>query len=153
MKVPAFSYYMHEGPAAFSIEVAGALAAEGAKQLERDWLSASEAIGNKELVVDLSFVTEIDPVGRQLLLRWRGNGATVVANTSASRALAEAVIGAAVRPSARNVFTSEPYWSESFFRAMLPIVELEEVFPRRASKQTGGSRRLGGPSARNLVHS
>jgi hypothetical protein len=124
MKAPAFSYYMHEGPAAFSIEVAGALAAEGAKKLEQDWLSASEAIGNKELVVDLSFVTEIDPVGRQLLLRWRGNGATVIANTPESRALAESVIELPLRPSARMSFTSKPYRSESFFRNVLPIVGL-----------------------------
>ena len=124
MKAPAFSYYMHEGPAALSIEVAGALAAEGAKKLEQDWLSTSEAIGNKELVVDLSFVTEIDPVGRQLLLRWHGNGATVVANTPESRALAESVIGLPIRPSARIVFTSKPYRSESFLRNVLPIVGL-----------------------------
>ena len=35
---------MHEGPAAFSIEVAGSLAGEGAKKLEQDWLSAFRAI-------------------------------------------------------------------------------------------------------------
>jgi hypothetical protein len=132
MKAPAFSYYMHEGPAAFSIEVAGALTAEGAKKLEQDWRSASDAIGNKELVVDLSFVTEIDPAGRELLLRWRGNGATVVASTPESHALAESVIGAPVRPSARIVFASEPYWSR--FRAMLPLDE--EAFAHEASKQT-----------------
>ena len=41
MKTPAFGYYMHDGRAAFSIELAGALAAEGAKKLEQDWRSAS----------------------------------------------------------------------------------------------------------------
>jgi hypothetical protein len=122
MKAPAFSYYMHEGPAAFSIEVAGALAAEGAKKLEQDWLSASEAIGDKELFVDLSFVTEIDCVGRQLLLRWRGNGATIVANTPESRALAESIIGLPLRPRARIAYTSKPYRSESFFRDVLPTI-------------------------------
>jgi hypothetical protein len=124
MKAPAFSYYMHEGPAAFSIEVAGVLAAEGAKKLEKDWLSASRAIGNKELVVDLSFVTEIDPIGCQLLLRWRRKGVTVVANTPESRALAESVIGLPLRPSARIAYTSKPYRSESFFRGVLPIIGL-----------------------------
>src|SRR5207245_10166581 len=98
MKNPAFSYYMHDGPTAFSIELAGVLAAEGAKKLEQDWGSVSAMIGKKELVVDLSFVTEIDPVGRQLLLRWSRNGATVVANTPESRALAESIIGRPLRP-------------------------------------------------------
>ena len=115
MKAPAFSYYMHDGPTAFSIELAGALAAESAKKLEQDWLRASAVIGKKELVVDLSFVTEIDPAGRQLLLRWRRNGATIVANTPESRALAESVIGRPLRPPARIAYTSTPYWSESFF--------------------------------------
>jgi len=124
MEAPSLSYYMHEGPTAFSIELAGALAAEDAKKLEQDWLSASAVIGEKELVVDVSFVTEIDPVGRQLLLRWRRNGATVVANTPESRALVESVIGRPLRPLARIAYTSKPYRSESFFRDVLPIVGL-----------------------------
>ena len=124
MKAPAFSYYMHEGPAAFSIEVAGALAAEGAKKLEQDWLSASEAIGNKELVVDLSFVTEVDPGGRQLLLRWFRNGATVIANTPESRALAESLIGRPLLPIGRTAYTWRPYRSGSVFRNVLLIIGL-----------------------------
>jgi len=93
MKTPAFGYYMHDGPAAFSIELAGALAAEGAEKLERDWRNASAVVGKKDLIVDLSFLTEIDPGGRQLLLRLLKNGATVVANTPESRALAESILG------------------------------------------------------------
>jgi hypothetical protein len=125
MKAPSFSYYMHDGPTAFSIELAGALAAEGAKKLEQDWRSASAAvIGKKELVVDLSFVTEIDPVGRQLLLGWRRNGATVVANTPESRALAESIIGRPLPPIARIAHTSSPYRSGSFLRDVLPIIGL-----------------------------
>lgn len=136
MKNSAFSYYMHDGPAAFSIEVAGTLAAEGAKKLEQDWLSASAVIGKKELVVDLSFVTEIDPVGRQLLLRWRRNGATVVANTPESRTLAESVIGRPLRPLARIAYTSKPYRSELFFRDVLPIIGLLFLLiPASASAQ------------------
>src|ERR1700730_7983489 len=101
MDAAAFSYYMHDGPTAFSIELAGALASEGAKKLEQDWLGASALIGDKELIVDLSFVTALDPVVRQLILRWRGNGPPVVANTPESRALAESVIGHPLRPLAR----------------------------------------------------
>src|ERR1700693_4059342 len=124
MKNSAFSYYMHDGPAAFSIEVAGTLAAEGAKKLEQDWLSASAVIGKKELVVDLSFVTEIDPVGRQLLLRWRRNGATVVANSPESRASVESIFGHPLPSIARTAYTCMPYGSGSFFCDMLSIVGL-----------------------------
>jgi hypothetical protein len=121
MKPQAFNYYMHDGPTAFSIELAGALTAEDAKKLEHDWLNASAVIGKKELVVDLSFVTEIDPAGRQLLLRWRRNGATILANTPESRALAESVIGR-LRRLARIAYTSQPY--RPFFRDVLPIILL-----------------------------
>jgi len=136
MKSPAFSYYMHDGPTAFSIELAGALAAEGAKKLEQDWRGAIAAIGEKELVVDLSYVTELDPSGSQLLLRWRRNGATLVANRPESRALVESIIGRPLPPIARIAHTSEPYRSGSFFRGVLPIIGLlVMLIPASASAQ------------------
>ena len=136
MKPPPFSYYMHDGPTTFSIELAGALAAEGAKELEQDWLSATAAIGKKELVVDLSFVTTIDPEGVELLLRWRRNGATIVANTPESQKLAESVIGRPVRTFARVAYTSQPFRSGSIFRDVLVIVGLLVLLiPGRASAQ------------------
>ena len=136
MEAAAFSYYIHDGPTAFSIELAGALAAEGAEKLEQDWGSVSAVIGEKELVVDLSFVTEVDPGGRQLLLRWFRNGATVVANTPQSRALAESIIGHTLPPIARIAQTWRPYRSGSFFRDLLPIVGLLALLiPASASAQ------------------
>jgi len=124
MKAPAFSYYMHDGPNTFSIELAGALAAEGAKELEQDWRSASATIGKRDLVVDISFLTEIDPGGRQLLLHWFRNGATVVANTPESRALAESIIGRTLPSVARIAPSGCPYRPGSFLRNVLPIVGL-----------------------------
>jgi hypothetical protein len=136
MKTPAFSYYMHDGPTAFSIELAGALAAEGAKKLEEELLSASMVFGKKELVVDLSFVTEIDPEGGQLLLRWFRNGATVVANTPESRALAESTIGRPLPPIPRIAYTWTPYRSGSIFRDAVRIVGfLILLIPAIASAQ------------------
>jgi len=137
MKAPALSYYMHDGPIAFSIELAGALAAEGAKKLAQDWRSASAVIGEKELVVDLSFVTEIDSVGRELLLRWRRHGATVVANTAESQALAESIIGHPLPPIGHIAYTFSPYRSRSFFQGVLPIIGLLVLLiPVRAPAQS-----------------
>ena len=136
MTTQAFRYYMHDGPATFSIELAGALAAEGAKALERDWLTATAVIGKKQLVVDLSFVTKIDPEGVALLLRWRRNGATIMANTPESQKLAESVIGRPVRTLARIAYTSEPFRSGSIIRDVLVIVGLLVLLiPGRASAQ------------------
>jgi hypothetical protein len=114
MGTPAFSYYMHDGPSAFSVELAGIWAAEGATRLEQDWQSASAVIGRKELVIDLSFVEEIDPRARQLLLRWFRNGATIVADTPKSRALTESIIGRAIPSTTRIANTCSPYRSASF---------------------------------------
>ena len=124
MKATSFSYYMHDGLTAFSIELAGILAAEGANELEQQWRDASPVIGKKELVVDVSFVTEIDPGGSRLLLRWFRNGATVVANTPESRTLAESIIGHPLPPVARIAYTHKPYRPGWLLRAVLPIVGL-----------------------------
>jgi methionine-rich copper-binding protein CopC len=61
---------------------------------------------------------------RQLLLRWRRNGATIEAKTLESRALAELTIGRPLPPTARIAHTRRPYRSGSFFRDLLPIVGL-----------------------------
>ena len=98
---PAFSYYMHDRPSAFSVEPAGTWASEGAKTLEQDWQSASAVIGRKKLIIDISFVGEIDPRAGQLLLRWFRNRATIAVDTPKSRALTESIIGCSIPSSTR----------------------------------------------------
>jgi len=56
MKTQALRYYMHDGPAAFRFELAGDLNDEGARRLEQDWSTASSVIGDRLLIVDLTFV-------------------------------------------------------------------------------------------------
>ena len=73
MKAPAFTYYMHDGPTGFSIELAGTLDAEGAKKVEQDWPSDGAMVGKEELLVDLTFVRQIDPAGPRLLRNWLKN--------------------------------------------------------------------------------
>lgn len=73
MKAPAFSYYMHDGPTGFSIELAGILDAEGAKNVEQDRPGHGAMVGKKELVLDLTVVTQIDPAGPRLLRSWLKN--------------------------------------------------------------------------------
>jgi hypothetical protein len=105
---------MHDGPSAFSVELAGTWAAEGAEKLEQDWQNSFAVIGRKELIIDLSFVAEIGPRARQLLLRWFRNGATIVANTPKSRALTESIIGCSIPSTSRIPNTWSPYRSASF---------------------------------------
>jgi hypothetical protein len=93
MKNRALQYYMHYGPTAFQFELAGNLNHEGAARLDQDWRSASSAIGERRLVVDMTFVTGVDEQGRAMIMRWHREGARFIANSTASRTLVESILG------------------------------------------------------------
>ena len=87
MEARAFSYYMHDGPTGFTIELAGTLDAEGAQTVERDWPSDGAVLGKKERLVDLTLVTQIDPAGPQLLRNWLKNAPNIDFNQPVRLAL------------------------------------------------------------------
>jgi hypothetical protein len=84
---------MHDGPSAFRFELAGRLNQEGARRLDQDWRTASSVIGDRRLLIDMTFVTYVDEQGRELITRWHRDGARLIANSKASRALAESIVG------------------------------------------------------------
>jgi hypothetical protein len=84
-------HYMHGGPAAFRFELAGDLNAGDAAKLERELRSASLTIGDRVLVFDLTFVSEIDEAARALFRRWYARGAEFVARSKHSRELVESI--------------------------------------------------------------
>jgi hypothetical protein len=91
-----FSYYMHDGSAAFSFELAGRLSDEGARELQQTWQTASSMIGDRSLIVDLSYVTAVDAGGQKLLRGWHDRGAQLVAKSPEARALIQSITGQAV---------------------------------------------------------
>ena len=84
---------MHDGPTAFRFELAGNLNHEDARRLDQAWRTASSVIGDRRLIVDMTFVTGVDERGRALITRWHREGARLIANSKASRALAESILG------------------------------------------------------------
>src|SRR5712691_9756298 len=115
-------YYMHDGSAAFSFELAGTISDDDAAELEQAWRTASSVIEDRILVVDLSFVTQIDAAGRDLLRHWHENGAKLVANTPTARSLAESILGAlipAVAPA--HPPTYQPFFTHITRRAATVI--------------------------------
>jgi hypothetical protein len=86
-------YYMHDGPSAFRFELAGDLNNEGARRLQQDWRRASSMIGDRALIVDMTFVTSAENDGRSLLSRWYAEGAQLIAKSKVSRELAESIVG------------------------------------------------------------
>jgi anti-anti-sigma regulatory factor len=88
-----FRYYMHDGTTAFSFELAGRLSDEGARELQHAWRTASSLIGDRALIVDLSYVTSIDVAGQHLLRGWRDRGAQLVAKSPEVRAMVQSITG------------------------------------------------------------
>jgi hypothetical protein len=92
------SYYMHDGPKSFRIELMGALSAEDAGRLEQDWRTASSVLKDRALVIDLTFATNVDPAARDLLTGWFREGAQLVAKSLKARLLAESIVGHSCAP-------------------------------------------------------
>lgn len=106
-------YYIHAGPAAFRFELAGNLDADDAARLEREWRGASLIIGNRVLVVDMSFVTGIDEAARSLFRRWYAWGAEFAAGSKESRELVESITERSyIRETSREP-TFQPWFSHS----------------------------------------
>src|SRR6266404_9863393 len=98
-------YYMHDGPSAFRFELAGHLDNDGARELQQAWRTASSIIGDRALIIDMTFVTSAGEYGRSLLSRWYAEGAQLIAGSKISRQLAEAIVGEPLRdlaPAARG---------------------------------------------------
>jgi hypothetical protein len=112
VKTNALQYYMHDGPTAFRFELAGNLNREGACRLNQDWRTASSALGDRRLIVDMTFVTGVDEQARVLITRWHREGARLIASSAASRALAESILGEPLsEPPADAHFESTLNWT------------------------------------------
>jgi hypothetical protein len=143
MKNEALQYYMHDGPTAFRIELSGRLNAEGALRLDQDWRTASSAIGDRRLIVDITFVASVDEQGRALILRWHREGARLIANSKASRALAESILGeplpetpANASRAARSDRTWLPFHASFLVSALTVLLLATIVFPSQAEAAT-----------------
>jgi hypothetical protein len=140
MNRQALQYYMHDGPTAFRIELAGHINHESARRLDQDWCTASSAIGDRRLNVDMTFVTGVDLQGRALLIRWHQEGARLVANSKASRALAESILGEPLPDPPANTggtTISDRTWlpfRDSFRKSAVTLLLLATIaFPARAA--------------------
>ena len=126
-----FDFYMHDGPTAFRFELAGDLNHEGASRLDQVWRTASSVIGDRRLIIDMTFVTSVDEQGRALLARLYRDGARVVANSKSSRELAESIVGKSLSEPTADTGASErtllPF--RAFFRASAVILLAALVFP------------------------
>src|SRR4051812_33078111 len=89
----AFRCYMHDGITAFSFELAGSLSDGAVRELDQAWRTASSVIGERALIIDLTFLSAMDLSGQRLLSGWHLEGAQFVANSGTSRALLQLITG------------------------------------------------------------
>ena len=83
------SYYLHDDPATFRMELVGALAANNATELERCWRTGSSTLGTRNFVVDVNALTSVDDAGRRLLARWQQMGARFIGESEGARSIVE----------------------------------------------------------------
>jgi ABC-type transporter Mla MlaB component len=88
-----FQFYMHDGTAAFSFELMGRITDRAARELKQAWNAASSAADGQSLIVDLSYVTQVDEEGRALLRDWYNGGAELVAKRPQGRSIVASITG------------------------------------------------------------
>lgn len=93
MTIPLLRHYMNEGRTTFLIELAGEVTNEDAWRIDQDWRVASSSVGDRRLIVDMTYVTRVDDWVRALFVRWHQEGAQFVARTQSARLLAEWILG------------------------------------------------------------
>ena len=106
-------YYIPGGPSALRFELAGDLNADDASRLEQDWRGVSSAVGNRFLVVDVSFVTGMDEEARSLFKRWYARGAEFAASSKQSRELVEWITERPYRRETSRGPTFHPWFSHT----------------------------------------
>ena len=128
------TFYMHDGPATFRFELAGALAGVEVSRLDQAWRTASSTFDGKALAVDVTFLTPVDEKGRDLLFRWWRDGAHLIASSEESRKMVEAITGLPYTPPTVGP-TFEPRFARSAFRAAAAAVIVAGMllFPVKAS--------------------
>ena len=80
------SYYLHDGSHAFRFQLRGKLSLETVRDLEQSWRTASPTIGERQVIFDISALTEIDASGQNVLVGWRERGAVLMASSRDSQA-------------------------------------------------------------------
>jgi ABC-type transporter Mla MlaB component len=71
--------YQHDGPTVFRFVLRGKLSGVQVQELDHAWNTAKSILSGKELVIDISGITDADPAGVDLLSRMRESGARMIA--------------------------------------------------------------------------
>jgi hypothetical protein len=93
MNSQPLQYYIHDNSDGLRFELAGSLSGAGVESVYQAWHTSRSIIGNRPLIIDITFVVDADEHGCALLDAWHRSGARIVGASPESQALAEAVLG------------------------------------------------------------
>ena len=96
MRRADFTYYMHDGPAAFRFELVGDLCHDATADLDQARQTASSVFGGRSLIVDLTSIQSMDAAGRELIAKWHTLGAQFVVTTSQAMARIQSMATASI---------------------------------------------------------
>jgi ABC-type transporter Mla MlaB component len=143
---PTFSYYMHDGSTAFSFELAGDLSDEGARELEQAWRTATSVIGEKELLIDLSYVSGIDEAGCELLNKWHAHGARLVVISPEAKKRIQSMTDRPVmlRATIPKAFTWRPFRTAALWLVASSMLLFPATATARSTKSASGTEEAAG---------
>lgn len=104
--------HLHDSAQMFRFVLSGELSGDGVRELESAWETAKSILSGKELLVDVSGMTNADTAGSELLARMRGSGARLIA--ALPPASTEFLHSVGVRATAPR---SRPGWFARLFSA------------------------------------
>jgi hypothetical protein len=93
MKNERLQYYIHDDKDALRLELSGSLGGTGARSVYHAWRTALSIVGERPVIADITFVTDADEGGRDLLHLWHRHGVRIKAATAESYALAKSILG------------------------------------------------------------
>lgn len=73
-------YFIHDDFDALRMEISGSLAGRAAQEAYDALRRESFMARRQPLVIDISYVTDLDERGQAILRAWRGQGAQIVAS-------------------------------------------------------------------------
>jgi ABC-type transporter Mla MlaB component len=119
-------FYLHDSSTAVRFEIAGFLSRESARDLEQCWETTASIIGDRDTIIDLSYVTGADSSGQELLRKWNQRGAHLVAISEAARVRLRAMTDQPVTVLASSSFAKKrrlraiPWWVLAFIIILFP---------------------------------
>lgn len=128
MTIKTLIYFLHDDPDAFRIEMSGALMGSQARGAYQAWLAARWIIGDRALVIDITFINEADDEGVAILADWRRHGAKIVSRSALSYAIAERVL---------RVSFPDPEPRLGFLRRFLSHWGVDRAFDSRKDRIEG----------------